>query len=85
MKAPKDLIRMNKKYQTRSGLPVRVLCTDRKGSREGRAALPVVALVLREGFEDVIYYWGDGSIYSRNGAPHSLDLFEIEEGEDALV
>lgn len=45
------MITMDKKYMTRDGRPVRVICTDREGNDP---YLPVVYLVLGEDGREVV-------------------------------
>lgn len=72
------MIRMNKKYKTRSGLPVRVLCNDAGGK------YPIVALISVDGNPPVAFrFCGDGSYTSK--AHHELDLVEVSPNEDFKI
>jgi len=75
-------ITMDKKYKTRNGKSVRVLCTDML--RPKQTPYPIVALV--EWFneqERVINYTKRGS-YSK-GTEHSFDLVEVSEWDDFKI
>jgi hypothetical protein len=64
------MIEMGKKYRTRDGRPVRVLCTDRK------SLYPVVALIMnRDAQEAWQGYKADGSVYDSSS---SFDLIEVQ-------
>ena len=66
------MIDINKKYKTRSGLPVRILCTDRKSE-----PYTVVALVsYSETVEKLTMHTKDGQ-YFRYGSGDELDLVEV--------
>lgn len=69
------IIDINKKYKTRSGLPVRILCTDRKDDNNYN----VVALVSISGtHERVDFYTVKGKYFSNNGElEHYMDLVEV--------
>lgn len=70
---------MEKKYRTRSGLPTRIICTDRK------APWPVIALINYGTQEDVEFYTSDLTIYSLEDSTkqnHELDLVEVQPYED---
>ena len=65
------MIDISKKYKTRSGLPARILCTDRKDSH-----YPVVALVsFSETSEKLTSYTEDGQFC--DGSPSEYDLVEV--------
>ena len=75
-------ISMDKKYKTRTGLSVRVLCNDAKGK------FPVIALVLGvsgQSSEYIIRTTLEGSYYEREESENDLievspyDDFEIDE------
>lgn len=70
-------IEMHKKYRTRSGLPVRVICVDRKDS-----GYPVVALIDENGHEFSFYASKDGRFSYREDRPHPFDLVEVSEWDD---
>lgn len=70
---------MEKKYRTRSGLPARIICTDRK------APWPVIALINYGTQEEVELYTSDLTIYSLEDSTkqnHELDLVEVQPYED---
>jgi len=69
------LIDMGKQYKTRSGLPVRVLCTDYSG---GGTTFPVVAVMD----ESIIQYTPEGRYFHTVG-DHPYDL--IEEPQEITV
>ncbi len=69
---------MNKKYKTRSGLPVRVLCTDMKNR------YPVVAVRKSEKEECSGMYTADGKFYEE-GIHSEYDLIEVSPYEDFKV
>lgn len=69
-------IDMNKKYRTRSGLPVRVLCVDRKDED-----LPVIVLVLENGEEYLAACTAEGE-YLVSKEECSFDLVEVSEWDD---
>ena len=67
----------NRKVVTRSGRPVRILCTDAKGY------YPVIGLVLSKEVEDPNSYTENG-VYL-NGSESSSDLFFAPERVDGWV
>jgi len=71
------MISMDKKYRTRDGRPVRVLCVDRKGPQ------PVVALVTNDsGVEIMGVFVADGTYFTK---PSALDLIEVSPYEDYQI
>ncbi len=60
-------LNLNAPVRTRSGLPARIISTDRAG------ALPVIALVRENGADHVWSYTRDGS-FNRNGRRDDRDL-----------
>jgi len=64
-------IEMGKKYKTRSGLSVRVLCIDRNDPQ-----YPVIALCTQCASEMIIECTEEGKYY-HCGGDSSLDLFEV--------
>lgn len=64
------MIDMTKKYQTRDGRKVRLLCTNRNSSE-----YPVVALIGKD--EDLDAYTADGRYFSKRGLSNSKDLIEV--------
>lgn len=73
------MIDINKKYKTRSGLPVRILCVDRKSEE-----FPVVALVTNKDGHEV------ASTFTKTGSYHiedvsMNDLIEVSPYEDFKV
>lgn len=76
MNAESKLISMGKKYKTRCGSPVRVLCVDRNDPE-----YPVVALVAYKDGESIISFSSKG-IYSDESIKHDFDLIEVSHYED---
>lgn len=77
-------VEMGKTYKTRSGLSVRVLCTDRASSD-----FPVIALVDEDelnGGGDVMSFMADGK-YSKAGtiSSHTYDLIKWNAWSDVAV
>lgn len=74
MNTESNLISLDKKYKTRCGYPVRILCVDRKDT-----AWPVVAMYQKENCEGV-------SCHDLNGKAavcgRDLDLIEVSPYED---
>lgn len=68
---------MNPKYthRTRSGLPARIVCTDRTGE------LPVLALVLDKGGIEHITTFSKSLSFTDDVEDHGLDLFEAKPWE----
>ena len=67
------MIDINKKYKTRSGLPVRILCTDRNDDNYN-----VVALVSISDTQDrVDFYTIKGKYFSDGELEHYMDLVEV--------
>jgi hypothetical protein len=62
---------MDKKYKTRKGLEVRLLCVDRKGYD-----CPVVGLVHKGGSEDLCS-WTSTGLLNSDGDPSAYDLIEV--------
>lgn len=73
------VISMDKKYKTRSGLPVRILCVDRKYD-----VYPVVGLFL-DNDKEYCNYWGHSGCNYSDGSESSLDLIEVSPYEDFKV
>lgn len=71
------MIDLTKKVQTKNGLPVRILCTDRKGS------FPVCGLVSDIYGEELYGWQADGSRRGWGGGPY--DLINIPEKHEAWV
>lgn len=68
------MISMDKKYQTRNGRAVRVLCVDMTGTK-----YPVcVAIADPEGKESCHAYQIDGSLWAGGNQIHEVDLIEIK-------
>lgn len=68
-------IEMGKRYQTRDGRPVRLLCTDKKGE------FPVVGVVPYDdgGAEDMEEWTSTGGYYSDQDGDTDLDLVPMLE------
>lgn len=64
---------MEKKYRTRDGKDVRVLCVDRKS----KCGFSVVALVGEGDFESTISYRAEGNVFL-GGTKSALDLIEVK-------
>ena len=71
------MIEMNKKYKTRSGLPVRILCNDLKYD-----TYTVIAAVYdqKTGYENTINVSSTGAYIEGEGSP--LDLIEVTPYDD---
>lgn len=68
------MINITKKYQTRSGRPVRILCTD---ARQG--AYPVIGLFQHDDGTETLTMWrADGKFEAGNKNDRSSDLEEID-------
>ena len=64
-----------KEINTRTGLPVRIICTDRKGLN----AKPITALItIPNGDEIIKSYWKDG-VETRGTVDNPYDLFFVTE------
>ena len=76
----RSMISMDKKYKTRNGLPVRILCLDRKGDM-----YPVIGLVtIENGAESIHTFTADGRFnFSPEG--DSYDLIEVSPYEDLKI
>lgn len=77
-------ISMDKKYKTRSGLPVRILCVDRMAEGIKFSPRPVIALVKHIDHEVVVYYHIDGS-YRTGQSSDDFDLIEISPYDDYQI
>lgn len=73
----KQLIEMHKKYKTRDGRPVRILCTDRKDP-----TLKVVYAYEVDGFEGIACCNLDGSYDEHESV---LDLIEVRPWDDFKI
>ena len=73
-------VEIGKKYRTRNGRAVRVLCTDAKDS-----TCPVIALVT-EGEVERVKHLTESGHYSDGGLPeHAYDLIEASPWDDFKV
>lgn len=79
MQETKPKIDINKKYKTRKGDPVRILCTDRKTER---FKYPVIALITFDNNEICSTYSEFGEYSSED---HDLDLIEVQPWEDFKI
>lgn len=70
---------MEKKYRTKSGLPARIICTDRQ-----HPSRPIIALLSKEGMEDVQTYTKDLKFWS-DGDSSDYDLVEGSPYEDIPI
>ena len=66
------IISTDKKYKTRSGLPVRVLCTDRKDEDS-----PVLALVSSQPEQETVRSYDINGNFINFRSDHHLDLIEV--------
>ena len=73
------LISMDKKYRTKEGNPVRILCVDRINS-----TYPVTALVLENKNEYFRAYTEDGK-HNVSRENHYLNLVEVNEYDDFKI
>lgn len=64
-------IEMNKKYRTRDGRPVRIICTDRI-----HPVYTIVGFINHEGIE-VLYLWAGNGKSSITNEKSDLDLVEV--------
>lgn len=75
-----NLIRMDKQYHTRSGLPVRVLCIDKLNT-----PYPVVALVTEYGKEALIGYTALGnSTLGTNNVSRAVNHYDLILNKESL-
>jgi len=70
------MIEMNKKYKTRDGKPVKIVCTDYKGE------YPVVASIKIDEDEAIFFYKYDGRL---SHMEHPYDLIEVTSYEHLKV
>lgn len=77
----KQPIEMHKKYKTRDGRPVRILCTDRKDVED--RTFHVIALVTTEGYEEIRAYSKTGQCFIDEDS--ALDLIEVQPWEDFKI
>lgn len=73
------MISMNKKYQTRSGLPVRILCVDAKTED-----YPVIGLISVKTGEKTSSFTKDGNFLT-TGESGKYDLIEVSPYADFKV
>lgn len=64
----------SKPVQTRNGIPVRILCTDRN-----HPEFTVVGLWMDEYKTEVIEYWTAEGAYWLQSTPHNLDLIQVPQ------
>lgn len=76
MNAESNLISLDKKYKTRCGYPVRILCVDRNDPE-----YPVVALVNGKDREDLTIFSSKG-MFVDESIKHNFDLIEVSPYED---
>ena len=76
MNTKSNLISMDKKYKTRCGYPVRILCVDRKDT-----VWPVVALINGEDSECLTSFSSKG-MFVDESIKHDFDLIEVSPYED---
>lgn len=69
------MIDMNKKYTTREGHPVRLLCVDQQASGDQKLIYCVVGLVMRNG-EERLQQWTYDGFYYGSRDPHPYNLIE---------
>lgn len=70
------MVDINKKYQTRDGMPVRLLAMDAKGT------YPVIGLVDVGNAEYSRQWTEDGKADFRGYVKTNYDLVEVEKGVD---
>lgn len=70
------MIDINKKYKTRSGRSVRILCVD------ACRTFCVIALILIEGKEDVFAFTKEGKCFDIDDKESQYDLIEVLPYED---
>lgn len=75
-------IEMHKKYKTRGGHPVRILCTDRKSENVNYSV--VALLPTHDGNETCAYYTVYGS-YLSDCEVHDSDLIEVQPWDDFKI
>lgn len=73
-------IDMNKKYKTRSGLPVRIVCVDRKDEE-----MNVVGLIGVDADCELILTWDKNGSFLNSKNLDEYDLIEISPYEDFKV
>ena len=64
----------SKPVQTRNGIPVRILCTDRN-----HPEFTVVGLWMDEYKTEVVEYWTAEGDYWMQSTPHHLDLIQVPQ------
>lgn len=77
----KQPIEMHKKYKTRDGYPVRILCVDRKEDED--STFHVIALVTTNGYEEIRAYSKTGQYFIDEES--ALDLIEVQPWDDFKV
>lgn len=70
----------NKPVQTKFGLPVRILCVDRKTSTD----YPILGLVLDDDVENVETWCENGQYYNSNQS-HKYDLVNVPKKHKRVV
>lgn len=76
----KQLIEMHKKYKTRDGRPVRILCVDRED-----CDYPVVALVTNEKHCEIAVVYSCYGSFTGTHNNHVLDLIEVQPWDDFKI
>lgn len=69
------MIEMSKKYKTRSGLPVRILCADLQDKN-----YPIIAAIMQDNEESVISFTETGEFIENEKG--RFDLLEVTPYED---
>lgn len=69
------MIEMGKKYKTRDGLPVRILCTNLQSN-----GYPVVAAIMQDNEEGIASYTETGKFIENK--EYGLDLIEVTPYDD---
>lgn len=72
-------ISMDKKYKTKSGLPVRILCVD------AAINLPVIGLCNFGDGRDTVCYWKKEGNYYDDLGPSDFDLVEVTPYDDFKI
>lgn len=76
-------ISMDKKYRTRDGRDVRVLCVDKDFSDDAIVKRPVIALVKSiKGSGESVYYYSSHGYFCVEGHADQLDLIEVKPYDD---
>ena len=72
------MIEMGKKYKTKTGLSVRILCTDLQDKK-----YPIIAAIMQDNEELVVSFTETGKFIENK--EHGLDLIEVTPYDDFKV